>query len=101
MSEYTAKSGLPARPLRAVVSSEIRAGRGGLLGGDTSRRKFWWRLVLDCGHKVDRDVRYQALASGELPIRGGRTNRPAVDRLPPPTRARCDTCILPPERTQP
>jgi hypothetical protein len=79
-------------PLRTVVGAEPRAGRGGLLGGDNSRRKFWWHMTLECGHTVDRDMKYRRLEPGELPIRGGRSNRLPSDRLPPPKRARCEDC---------
>lgn len=78
------------RPLRKVVKATPMAGRGGLMGGDTSRRRLWWDLVLDCDHEVQRDMRYRPLSDGEHPILGA--NRPVADRLPPPKRARCDDC---------
>lgn len=79
-------------PLRAVVSAQIRAGRGSLLGPDTHRRKRFWRMRLECGHVDDRDVKYRPLDEGERPIRGGQRNRPMTDALPAPKMIRCWAC---------
>lgn len=78
------------RPLRDVVSKQLRSGRGGLLGPDTSRRLRWWYLTLTCGHSVERTAKYTRRTDPYL----HRSARPATDLLPAPKRARCDdeTC---------
>lgn len=45
------------RPLRPVIGSIRRAGRGSVLGPDTNRRAHWWELTLVCGHIVERTTK--------------------------------------------
>lgn len=75
-------------PLRSVV--EARCVGGASIGGPF---KFhWWRLELDCGHTVERRIRWLAEAN---PRRGWAAlhHGPSLDRLPPPPkRARCEEC---------
>lgn len=77
-----------AGPLRRILTDpapRLREGRGSVLGPDTARRARWWELRLDCGHTVERSVRYRP--------RGGRLARRALSEvLPPPKRARCHLC---------
>jgi hypothetical protein len=67
-------------------------GRGGLLGPDTSRRTRWWELDLDCGHKVERTVRYRPRQPPYARQRGGTQHRSASAVLPAPKRVRCEFC---------
>lgn len=79
-----------AKPWRSVVGVGcIREGRGGLLGPDTTRRTAWRELALECGHTVERTIRYKP---AEKPQRGGTQHRSPVDALPPPRRVRCEFC---------
>lgn len=81
--------GLRRAPLRAVRSAEMLSGRGSVLGPDTSRRARWWVLDLECGHRVERGVRYRQ----QLHTRRGQAGaRLASDVLPAPARARCGSC---------
>ena len=81
---------LAARPMRTVTESYWRSGRGSLLGGDTSRRVRWWELQLECGHTVQRFLRY---TKQDRPNRsGGWTSREIDDALPPPRHVHCDYC---------
>jgi len=73
-----------------VTRADMRVGRGSFLGPDTNRRLRWWDLGLECGHTVQRNVRYRPLAEGNP----GRDRRLAEDALPPVKRARCDECSL-------
>lgn len=73
---------------REVVSSELHAGRGSVLGPATGRRTRWWVLTLTCGHKAERHVRYR---KADLPAPKG-TRRTSDDVLPPPTRVSCREC---------
>ena len=75
------------RAWQNVLKAERRAGRGGLLGGDTTRRARWWSLTLDCGHVTERTVRYRPSSN---PQRGGTQHRDIDDALPAPRRVRCD-----------
>ncbi len=81
----------PPRPAcwRAVVSAELRVGRGSVLGPDTTRRARWWELGLKCGHKTQRTVRYKR---SDDPQRGGTQRRDIGDVLPAPKRVRCELC---------
>jgi hypothetical protein len=67
----------------------LREGRGSVLGPDTSRRTRWWDMQLECGHKVERIVRYRPLYPTQ---RGGTQHRSRSDVLPPPHRVRCEFC---------
>jgi hypothetical protein len=64
-------------------------GRGGLLGPDTSRRTRWWELDLECGHRVERTVRYRAREVKHGRMRGGIQHRRLSDVLDPPKRVLC------------
>lgn len=56
----------PLHPWRQVVSSVgPLTGRGSVLGRDTARRTAWWELTLDCGHEVERTVRYSPQKRGQ------------------------------------
>ena len=77
-----------AVPWRAVVGEpHWRSGRGGLLGGDTARRTRWWELDLECGHHVQRTVRYVPKPAGVY-----RRERHASEVGQPPGRVRCEAC---------
>ena len=73
---------------RLVTGAIQRSGRGSVLGPDTSRRTRWWELTLDCGHIVERSVRYKKNGRGFPGSRG----RKQEDALPPPGHARCEFC---------
>ena len=77
------------QPWREVTASRLTAGRGGLLGPDTSRRAKWYTLDLDCGHRVERNARFRPLPN---PSRGGTQHRSRSDALPPPRKVRCEAC---------
>lgn len=70
-------------------------------GGQTIFKNFsiqWWDLELECGHTVERNVRYKPQKGR---VRRGwslihHPRRPS-DALGPPKRVRCDRC--PKERT--
>ncbi len=82
-------------PWRQVTGTPAwRSGRGGLLGGDTPRRTRWWVLALECGHQVERTVRYGPHRDGWPVQRGGTQHRDAADILPAPRRVRCEVCGL-------
>lgn len=78
-----------ARPLRAVSTSLVRGGGSTLSPG----MKFhWWELHLECGHVVERRIRWTPVAN---PNRGWAAQHHGVSltRLPAaPTRARCEFC---------
>lgn len=83
------------RPWRAVVGGPdgsehplLMTGRGSLLGPDTARRTAWWEMRLECGHQVERTVRYPP-RSTPVPYR---RRRSLDDALPPPRRVRCEQC---------
>ena len=64
------------KPWRKVVSgSHIHEGRGSILGPDTSRRTRWYRLKLECGHEVERVVKYTRIGNR----RGGTQQRKLSD----------------------
>jgi len=76
------------KPLRKVVSSELRATRsigGGPFGSRTSR---WWTLTLECGHSVERRAKYTPSGT----YAGGIRERSMLDVLPAPKSARCEVC---------
>jgi hypothetical protein len=80
-------------PWREVTSaSSIHTGRGSLLGPDTPRRSRWRELDLECGHRVERTVRYGPHQDGYAPQRGGTQHRSYDDILPAPKRVRCEKC---------
>lgn len=76
---------------RKVVKADgPYAGRGSLLGPETSRRVKWWDLTLECGHLVQRSCRYPP------PFVPGRRHRSAGEALPPPKRVLCEMCAAAP-----
>jgi hypothetical protein len=77
---------------RAVMHAALHSGRGSLMGGDTARRTRWWDLLLECGHRAERTVRYRPLPPAAVQ-RGGTQHRHGGDVLPPPGHARCGTCL--------
>lgn len=77
------------RKLKAVISSQLREVRGGLLGPDTSRRVRMYELQLECGHRVDRFVKYPPRSG---PRANGWHPRRLSEALPAPKRALCDEC---------
>lgn len=79
------------RPWRTVLADpapRIREGRGGVLGPDTDRRARWWEMRAECGHLVERSVRYTPSGEG----RGYVRHRARTDILPAPARVRCEHC---------
>lgn len=83
-------------PLRRVVGGWDGAaepmemsGRGSVLGPDTSRRTRWWELRLECGHEVERTVRYSKRPG---PAARYSRARSGSDVLPAPKRVRCELC---------
>lgn len=81
-----------ADPLRLVVKPELHAG-GSVLAGWL--KHHWWELELDCGHQVERRIRYLPPVDGSRPRRGwaAQHHGPSVSRIPPPPkRARCEWC---------
>lgn len=81
-------SKLALAPLRAVARAMLRGGNTGLAQFKT----HWWALELECGHTVERNVRWLPVAN---PPRGWAAlhRPPGLDRLPePPKRARCWEC---------
>lgn len=72
--------------------------RAALHGGGSINRPFkyhWWVLGLDCGHEVERRVKWLPPPDGSRPARGFAAQHHGVSltRTPPaPTRARCEEC---------
>lgn len=75
------------RPRRRVVDALQSEATSGQL---TNQRRSvrWWELRLDCGHTVERPVRYSAERSRGW--RGGA--RSGADVLPAVKWARCEQC---------
>lgn len=77
--------------LRKVTTARV-------VGGGTIMADFkyhWWNLTLDCGHEVERNIKWLPPADGSRPPRGWAAQHRGVSltRLPePPTRARCEFC---------
>ena len=77
-------------PFRTVTSAHVRSGQTIFKNFSTS----WWELRLECGHLVERRIRWLPERNGPT-IRGfGNLHRPpSRTRLPKaPTRARCEEC---------
>lgn len=90
---------LRSQPWRKVEKAEgPRVGRGSVLGPDTDRRTAWWVLHLECGHRVERTVRYKPDPEWPHPGKGNSRWRPKhPDHYKPaPRQVRCDYC---PEHT--
>ena len=79
-------------PLRAVTSSRLRYGVGGLLSSQRYDIR-WWELTLECGHKAERPAKAKpGAAQGR---RGFRLMLHPVrdeDLQGPPKKARCSAC---------
>lgn len=71
-------------PWRQVVQSFITDGRSCIRG----TVNHWHECRLECGHRVDRPVRY-----GIRPT-GWNRKRKLDDALPPPKRVRCQECDI-------
>lgn len=78
--------------MRLVANYLLMSGRGSFLGPDTYRRTHWYELTLECGHIVERNVKYKPRSDGRAVRSGGWQPRHSEDALPPPKRARCDHC---------
>lgn len=77
-------------PFRAVEGSTVRSGQTIFANFSHS----WWELRLECGHTVDRRIRWLPERNGPK-VRGfGNLHRPpSRNRLPnPPRRVRCEEC---------
>jgi hypothetical protein len=86
-------TGRTVGPWRAVTLSQgPYSGRGGMLGPETARRSRRWALTLECGHEVNRTVRYGPHKDGFERSRGGTQFRSGADVLPAPRRVRCERC---------
>lgn len=76
-------------PLRSVVNPHLRGG-----GSIFAPFKYhWWELDLECGHTVERRIRYVKI---DDPRRGyaAQHRGPGINRVPaPPKRARCHECV--------
>lgn len=82
-----------ADPLRTVAKALQKA--GGTWLGPVSFKYRWWELHLECGHVVERRMRYLPPADGSAPPRGYGALHHGVsaDRVPPaPERVRCEVC---------
>lgn len=86
-------------PLRRVVNGgqpdAIRTGRAGLLMGKSAPLTIrWWALELECGHVVERPVRYQKQDPATARRGWSILYRPQpVERaLPAPKKVRCERC---------
>ncbi len=77
-----------SRPWHIVTrASAAHAGRGSVLGPDTPRRTRWRVLTLECGHKVQRPIRYkpdESIPKGWRNSGGWGLHRHMDDALPPP-----------------
>lgn len=78
------------KPLRAVVKAMPHTGR---CIGNNQITIQWWELTLECGHEVERPLRF--------PKQVGRQTRGWAimhhprrmgEALPAPLRARCERC---------
>lgn len=77
-------------PRRQVVEAMVDEVTTGLLRGPR-RTKRWWVLRLECGHVVERPVRYSRERSRY--VHGG--GRSAGDALAAPMRVQCGECATP------
>lgn len=83
------------RPRRKVTSATYRVMSSILASFKTYR----WFLTLECGHEVDRPIRYLPTPPGQYVRRGFAAlwHPPGTDRIPePPKHARCDECPVEP-----
>lgn len=71
---------------RAVVRAVLRE----VMSIGQPIRYYRWSLTLDCGHTVDRRCRYEPGGKGGFGGMWSSTTR--TDRVPPPTRVRCEVC---------
>lgn len=77
---------------RAVMTAELRTGRGSMLGPDTTRRARWWDLVLECGHQEEREALYRPAGDPQRGDDPWRRKRTGGDVLPAPRRVICSEC---------
>lgn len=76
----------------------LRKGKAILRGGGTILSSFkfhWWEIELECGHVVERRVRWLPPQDGSRAPRGYAAQWQGVplNRLPnPPQSARCEEC---------
>lgn len=75
------------RSYRAVVSSRIFLASGVFRA--YGRNSRWWHLDLECGHVVERPVRYTPVGKK---TGGSWRNRAVEDALPAPKRVVCHEC---------
>lgn len=80
------------KPLRWVTESRLAPHTSIFMHEqDPHRKTHFWRLTLECGHQVERWIRW--LPDPDGPSRGWAAFSPSLARLPePPKRARCDEC---------
>jgi hypothetical protein len=81
-------------PMRAVTTAVFHEGRVNLFfchGRGIYGR--WWDLTLECGHNVERGVRYEPGASnGRRGYARMHHQPPLTAALPAPKRVRCEVC---------
>lgn len=70
-----------------VVDAKLRSER--LAGDPQQRTRRWWALQLECGHQVERPVRYRNPPAGH---RGRRRHLGIDDALPAQKAAYCPLC---------
>jgi hypothetical protein len=77
--------------MKQVVDARLRGG-----GSTFAPFKYhWWELDLDCGHTMEKRIRWLPPLDGSRPSRGYAAQHRGVSltRLPPePKRAKCDVC---------
>lgn len=87
-------------PLRTVVDpGHPRSGR---CIGNNRITMQWWELRLECGHTVERPLRFPKQTG--RPRRGWQIMhrpRPTSEALPAPKRVRCDSCPALPVQENP
>lgn len=84
------------KALRKATTARIRKGASIGLGGGMCR---WWDITLECGHQVERPVRFPKQTGF---VRRGFAaiyhKRALSEALPAPKRCRCEIC---PDRVSP
>lgn len=85
--------GLKAKaPFRAVLQTQARTGHAIL---NSALYTQWWDLHLECGHMVERALRFPPQEAGKKSRRGyAALHRPRAqsEALPAPKRVRCKHC---------
>lgn len=80
---------------RRVVKARLRGGASLF----ASFKYHWWNLDLECGHTVERRIRWARPTDGHPPDRGWAAlwHGVSLDRLPPePKHATCELCAAHP-----